>query len=179
MRYTLAQLVDIVCPNEDERVEYRSARRFQNWVTAGLLRPVGDAHRGRGVHRIYDRHEIGKAAVLMELHRYQLPIGVLERVAGLFDDARPFGEGSVVRAVRAPSQGQRRRQRDLARPLERAWQAKAKVRLTLQAISDGDLRVKLGTELTEVEGASSMISIDLTAILTPLQGRLSDLDIGR
>ncbi len=70
--HTLAELAPLLCPDGDERAIYQTARRVQNWVTAQLLQPVGSAHSGRGVHRQFDRHELGKAAVLLEIHRYQV-----------------------------------------------------------------------------------------------------------
>ena len=79
--HTLSELAPLLCPEGDERAVYKTARRIQNWVSARLLRPVEGAHSGRGVHRHFDRHELGKAAVLLELHRYQRPSKVLEIVA--------------------------------------------------------------------------------------------------
>jgi len=61
--FTLSDLAPLLCPEGDERGVYQTARRIQNWVTARLLHPVGGAHSGRGVHRHFDRHELGKAAV--------------------------------------------------------------------------------------------------------------------
>jgi len=172
--YTLAQLVAIVCPNEEKQAAYKSARRIQNWVTAGLLRPAGLTHGGRGVHRTYDHHEIGKAAVLMELHRYHMPIRVLELVAGLFDDARPIEESQFVSAVRPPSAGQRLKQRKLARLLMQAWRSEGPVHLTMHAESEGDIGAELSTEPAKPKGAPSVIWVDLTAILSAVQSRLPE-----
>ncbi len=97
--HTLAELAPLLCPEGDERAIYQTARRSQNWVTARLLRPVGGAHSGRGVHRRYDRHELGKAAVFLEFHRYQMPAKALELVAGLFDDARELNGDRPSRRV--------------------------------------------------------------------------------
>ncbi len=167
-RYKLSELAPLLCPGGDERAVYETARRIQNWVTAGLLRPVGRVHSGRGVHRRYDRHELGKAAVLLELHRYHMPARVLELVAGLFDDARRPRDDSAISEVRGLTPGQLRKQRELALCLQRAWHKRTLVYLTLHLTNTGDIRAELGTNLALSEGARSMVAVDLTEILSAL-----------
>lgn len=168
MEYTLAELAQLLCPEGDAQAVYQTARRIQNWVTAGLLRPVGQVHGGRGVHRHYDRHELGKAAVLLELHRYQLPIRVLELVANLFDDAREPDEDPENAKGRGPTAGQQRQQRKLARLLRSAWQQQRQVFLMLNHPATGDLQATLGTEPALADGDRSRVVVNLAAILSVL-----------
>lgn len=168
LEYTLAELAPLLCPEGDKQEVYQTARRIQNWVTAGLLRPVGQLHGGRGVHRHYDRHELGKAAVLLELHRYQLPIRVLELIAGLFDDARESDEDPESAKVRGPTPGQRRRQRMLARLMRSDWQRQRQVFLILNHPATGDLQVNVATEAALADGDRSRVVVNLTAILSAL-----------
>ena len=95
--YTLAELAPLLCPDCDEDETYRTSRKIQNWVTAGLISPVASKHAGRGVHRRYDRHELYKARVLLELGHYQVPNAVLSIVANLFDDVNPNRTSSLQR----------------------------------------------------------------------------------
>lgn len=166
--YTLAELAPLLCPEGDAQAVYQTARRIQNWVTAGLLRPVGQVHGGRGVHRHYDRHELGKTAALLELHRYHLPIRVLELVAGLFDDARESDEDAENTKVRGPTPGQGRRQQELAGLLQSAWQQKRQVFLILNHPATGDLQVKVDTKAALADVDRSRVVVNLTAILSPL-----------
>lgn len=168
MVYSLAELAPLLCPEEGKQAVYQTARRIQNWVTAGLLRPVGQAHGGRGAHRHYDRHELGKAAVLLELHRYHLPIRVLKLVASLFDDAREPDEDPGNAKVRGFTPGQRRQQQNLALPLRSAWQQQRPVFLTLDLAATGELQSILGAEPALAEDARSRVVVNLTAILSAL-----------
>lgn len=168
MVYSLAEFAPLLCPEGDRQAVYQTSRRIQNWVTAGLLWPVGQAHGGRGVHRHYDRHELGKAAVLLELHRYQLPIRVLELVAGLFDDAREPDEDPGDAKRRGPTPGQRRRQKNLRCLLRSAWQQQRQVFLMLNHPATGDLQATLGTEPALADGDRSRVVVNLTAILSAM-----------
>ena len=166
--YVLSEMASLLCPEGDERAVYRTARRIQNWVTARLLRPVGSAHSGRGVHRRYDRHELGKAAVLLELHQYHMPAKVLELVAGLFDDAREPNGDFEIKGMRGPSPGQVRKQRELAKLLRRARRAGSPVYLTLHLTPASEIRAGFGTNLRLPRGSRSMVVVDLTEILCTL-----------
>ncbi len=166
--HTLAELVPLLCPDGDERAVYQTARRIQNWVTARLLQPVGGAHSGRGVHRHFDRHELGKAAVLLELHRYQMPTKVLELVAGLFDDARGPSQDYEIKGVRGPSPGQRRKQQELAKLLRRAWRGQTSVYLSLHVNCGGEIRAELGGKLALPKGFRSVVVVDLAEIISAL-----------
>ncbi len=166
--HTLSELAPLLCPEGDERAVYKTARRIQNWVSARLLRPVGGAHSGRGVHRHFDRHELGKAAVMLELHRYQMPTKVLELVAGLFDDARELSQDFEFKGVRGPSPGQKRQQRSLANLLQRAWHRRNPIYLTLHLAPDGDIRAGFGANLQLPRGSRSVVVADLAEILSTL-----------
>ncbi len=166
--HTLAEMGPLLCPDGDERAVYQTARRIQNWVTARLLQPMGGAYSGRGVHRHFDRHELGKAAVLLELHRYQMPTKVLELVAGLFDDARELSEDFEVKQVRGPSSGQKCQQRSLANLLQGAWRGRKPIYLTLHLAPDGEIRADFGPNLRLPKGSRSVVVVDLAEILSTL-----------
>ena len=166
--HTHSELALLLCPEGDEREVYQTARRIQNWVTARLLQPVGGAHSGRGVHRHFDRHELGKAAVLLELHRYQMPTKVLELVAGLFDDAREPSQDIEIKGLRGPSPGQIRQQRSLAKLLQGAWRGRNPIYLTLYLTPVSEIRAGFGTNLRLPRGSRSMVVVDLTEILCTL-----------
>ena len=166
--YILSELAPLLCPEGDERAVYQTARRIQNWVTARLLRPVGGAHSGRGVHRHYDRHEFGKAAVLLELHRYHMPAKVLELVAGLFDDAREPNGDFEIKGMRGPSPGQIRKQGERANLLRLAWRGQNPVYLTLDLTPASEIHAGFGTNLRLPKGCRSMVVVDLTEILSTL-----------
>ncbi len=166
--YILSELAPLLCPEGDERAVYQTARRIQNWVTARLLRPIGGAHSGRGVHRHYDRHELGKAAVFLELHQYQMPAKALELVAGLFDDARELKGDFEIKGMRGPSPGQIRQQRELAELLGRAWRAESPVYLTLNLTPASEIRADFGTNPRLPRGSRSMVVVNLTEIFSTL-----------
>ena len=166
--YTLAELGPLLCPGGDDRKVYQTTRRIQNWVTARLLRPVGGAHSGRGIHRRYDSHELGKAAVLLELHRYQMPAKVLDLAADLFDDARDVGEGFEISPLRTPSPGQRRQKQRLKELFDSAWRGKVPVYLIMHVTPRDELDARLGSILELPNGARSVVVLDLTEILFTL-----------
>ncbi len=87
--YTLAKITSLLCPDCDEREAYRVSRKIQNQVSSKLILPLKSHHKGRGVHRLYDRYEVYKARTLLELGQFQIPIDVLELVANLFNYVNP------------------------------------------------------------------------------------------
>ena len=166
--HALAELAPLLCPEGDQREVYKTARRIQNWVTARLLRPIEGAHSGRGVHRHYDRHELGKAAVLLELHQYRMPAKVLDLVADLFNDARELSEAAEVSGARGPSSGRKHQQRSFAKLLKRAWSGRNPVYLTLHLAPDGEIRAGFGTNLQLPRGSHSVVVVNLAAVLSAL-----------
>ena len=114
-RYKLADMVAILGRKETPSEADKTAGRIPNWVRFGLLRPIGPAHSGRGVHRSYDRYELGKAAVLVQLAKYHQPLSVLQMVAEWFDDGRPTESGAAPRA------GAGRKRNIIKAHVETAW----------------------------------------------------------
>ena len=113
--YSLATAIDLIC-RSDQEAKKLTAQRIQNWVKAGLVRPLPQKMRGRGVHRRFDHHEILKIVSLLELLNFAMPWSVLELVAGIFDDAR--APGSVLSPILDPTRmhsepSTRRRSRQL------------------------------------------------------------------
>jgi hypothetical protein len=56
------------------------ARRIRHWTNEKLIETVGDRHSGKGRHRQYSLAGIVTAALLWELSKYNLPVGVLEKI---------------------------------------------------------------------------------------------------
>ena len=88
MTYTLSEAVECLWPAASQREANPVRRKIQNWVTAGLVEPIGQKHGGRGAHRKFDDYEIWKIAVLLELGPYRVPVTVMNLVADLFNDTR-------------------------------------------------------------------------------------------
>ena len=87
--YTLAEIIPLLCPENDEQEAYRISRKLQNQATVGIIHPITSQHSGRGVRRRYDKYELYKARVLLEMEPYHAPNSVLRLVADLFDDSNP------------------------------------------------------------------------------------------
>lgn len=166
--FSLGDMARLLCPEGDERAVYQIARRVQNWVTEGLLQPIGDAHSGRGVHRKFDRHELGKVAILLELHQSHLPNKVLDVIARLFDDAREPSEDRRTKGLRPPTPGQIRKQRKLATQLRSAGSGQDPLYLTLYATRARTLEAKFGSGPDLPKGARSAVVINFTEILSNL-----------
>ena len=166
--FSLADLVALVCPEDDERAVYQKTRRVQNWITEGLLRPIGDAHSGRGVHRKFDCHELGKAAVLLELYQSHLPNKFLDVIAHLFDDAREPSKDRRSKGLRPPTPGQIRKQKTLATHLENACSGQYPLYLTLYATRARVIKAKFGSRPDLSKDARSGVMVNLTEILSAL-----------
>lgn len=78
---TVSQITDRIAPDRDLEEKKRLHRQIRHWTVAGLLQTVGALYSGPGRHRSYGREEPYIAAILVELSRYQLPIGVLQLIA--------------------------------------------------------------------------------------------------
>ena len=75
--YTLKEMAELLAsafPNEDE---LKCARKIRHWTSMDLLTTHGKKHTGTGVSREYIFDEIYKAAILMELSRWKVPMPVL------------------------------------------------------------------------------------------------------
>lgn len=75
--YTLKQVAELLSPDGDEEARSRIARQVRHWTTLDLLTPVGRKHTGTGVSRRYAADEVRKAAILLELNQYHLPVTAL------------------------------------------------------------------------------------------------------
>src|SRR6266404_836056 len=112
-----------------------TARLVQNWVTAGLVRPMPQPRGGRGVHRQFDQEEVRKMAVLFELNRHRLPWAILQLAGALFDQLRELPE--AIRQTRP------------AGALVARQQRLAQLRSLLEAAITGTRVVFLVIELNE------------------------------
>lgn len=101
-QYTLAQVAERLDPEGGERARYLTAKKIQNWITSGLVRPETAAHSGRGVHRTFDRWEVLKCGVLLELGRYQTSARVPQMLAEMFDESHPRASEWRHPALRDP-----------------------------------------------------------------------------
>jgi len=72
--FTLKEMVRILSPDDDEEARARIARQVRHWTMLDLLTPAGRKHTGTGVSRRYDADEVRKAAILVELNQYHLPV---------------------------------------------------------------------------------------------------------
>ena len=75
--YTLKEAVTILHRSGDEEEATRITRHIRHWTTLDLLVPVGDKHTGTGRSRAYPVEEIYRAAVLLELAKWRVPVTVL------------------------------------------------------------------------------------------------------
>jgi hypothetical protein len=161
---TLSGLVEQLTADEDDR--YRVSRKIQNWVTAGLVRPVGGYGKGRGVHRLFDRHELHKIAVLLELEQYQLPWNVLIRLAGIFD-AHLVRKHPVTRGAADHRVGRRSMPDKLAAVLDQAIAGSAPAYLLMLSGKEG--QVIVSDNLRTAGKSRSAVIVNLTEVLRQFQ----------
>lgn len=76
---TLSEMSERIASGQDDVVLV--GRRIRHWTNVKLIPTVGDAHSGRGRHRHYGPEGLLIAAILWELSRYNVPVGVLEQVS--------------------------------------------------------------------------------------------------
>jgi DNA-binding transcriptional MerR regulator len=62
------------------------ARRVRHWTNEKLIDTVDKPHSGKGRHRRYHQEGLMIAAILWELSRYDVPIGVLEKILPALDE---------------------------------------------------------------------------------------------
>src|SRR5262245_8309662 len=99
--FSLSDVTAALTDPADVAANRSTARLIQNWVTAGLVRPVPQPRGGRGVHRLFDLDELRKMAVLFELNRHRLPWAILQLAGALFDEVRELPPG--IRQTRTPA----------------------------------------------------------------------------
>ncbi len=75
--YTLKEAVSILHRSGGEEEATRITRHIRHWTSLDLLVPIGDKHMGTGRSREYPVEEIYRAAVLLELAKWRVPVTVL------------------------------------------------------------------------------------------------------
>jgi hypothetical protein len=93
--FTLKHLAKAVYPAGSDREQDQFMRQVRHWTACDLLRPVGGKNTGTGVSRRYTASDIRRAAILAELHRYRVPVPVVENFAEAMDTYE-FGRGFDV-----------------------------------------------------------------------------------
>lgn len=91
-RYTLKEVSEILSLSFADQSEEQCSRKIRHWTLADLLEPYGSKHTGTGKSREYLVEEIRKAALLMELSRWRLPIPFLTDSFGVMLDSYEDGE---------------------------------------------------------------------------------------
>jgi hypothetical protein len=75
--YTLKEAVTILHRSGGAEEANRITRHIRHWTSLDLLVPVGDKHTGTGRAREYPVEEIYRAAALLELAKWRVPVTVL------------------------------------------------------------------------------------------------------
>jgi hypothetical protein len=157
--YTLSETVERLCPTASQRETYSVQRKVQNWVTAGLVEPMGQNLSGRGIHRRFDDHEIWKIAVLLELSAYQVPVKMMKLAGGLFDDSR------VEARRKARKTSRKRRTLDgLADRMDQAKSGDKPMYLKLETAPEGPVTADIGPSIDLRPRSPSAILMDIGAI---------------
>lgn len=166
LAYSLAEFVAAIVGTADNDVARETARRVQNWVTAGLVQPMADDRGGRGVHRRFDQHVLRKVAVLVELERYALPWSMLRRATSLFNGLRPLS--AKLAATRPPAAilAQSAKLKRNRAWLDRTIAGKGPVYLTMQP-TEGAVTVTITTTLPPLDKVPSAVVVNLTEVLRP------------
>ena len=159
--FKLAELAPLLCPDCDEETTYRVSRKIQNWVTAGLIRPVGDKHSGRGVHRQYDDYELCKARVLLELGHFHVPNTVLQLAADLLDDCNPARESQLTRR----SEGRQSRIDKMTCLMMGAIKGEKTVYLMVEQSGTGTLSATFSTDSKINPEWRSAVVLNLTQVI--------------
>ena len=157
--YTLFETVERLSPTAGKRETYSVQRKVQNWVTAGLVGPIGQDFSGRGIHRKFDDDEIWKIAVLLELSAYQVPVKVMSLVADLFDDTRTEARIKLRRNSR-----NRQRMDQISLLMDQAKAGDKPLYLTLYRAPAGPVTADFGTTSDLRSGSLTAIVMDIGAI---------------
>ncbi len=75
--YTLKETVTILHRSGGAEEANRITRHIRHWTSLDLLVPVGDKHTGTGRAREYPVEEVYRAAALLELAKWRVPVTVL------------------------------------------------------------------------------------------------------
>jgi len=164
---SLSDVVAALTGVVDSAASRSTARLVQNWVTAGLVRPLPQPRAGRGVHRQFDQEEVRKIAVLVELNRHRLPWAILQLAASLFDQLRERPDAIRQTRPAAALAAQQQRHAPLRVLLQAAITGSRVVFLVIGANEDGDLEVALRGDNWKVAEVRSATFVNLTAVLRP------------
>ncbi len=75
--YTVKDVASLIGQTPERDVE-QLIRQVRHWTACDLLTTIGDKEPGTGRSRLYDAHQVRKAAVLAELAQYTIDVGKLE-----------------------------------------------------------------------------------------------------
>lgn len=75
--YTLKEAATILHRSGGAEEASRITRHIRHWTSLDLLVPIGDKHTGTGRAREYRVEEIYRAAALLELAKWRVPVTVL------------------------------------------------------------------------------------------------------
>ena len=168
--YSVSQLAQRVAPTADKAEVARITRQFRHWTLTGVLRPLSATHTGAGRHRRYSGDAVHVAALIIELSRLGLPVGVLHLV------------GICLRMVLRPIKrrdGKRPMGDDEARLWQRAIKGEGTIYLTSNLRFDDQGAKEGGLALYDAGepdppspitiGHMSAIVVDLTQLFEPLR----------
>ena len=164
---SLSDVVAVLTGVVDPAASQSTARLVQNWVTAGLVRPLPQPRGGRGVHRQFDQEEVRKVAVLVEMNRHRLPWAILQLAASLFDDLRELPDAVRQTRPAAALAAQQQRHAPLRALLRAAITGSRVVFLVIGANEDGHPEVVLRGDDWRVADVRSATFVNLTAVLRP------------
>jgi hypothetical protein len=83
--YSLKQVCALAGLSEDPAEVSKLARQIRHWTNSDLLHPQSGKRTGTGVSRRYSADEVRRAAVLVEIARYRVPVPVIESFAEAMD----------------------------------------------------------------------------------------------
>lgn len=76
--HTVKDVAERIAPSRKAADLSRLIRQIRHWTLCDLLTTEGDKHTGTGRSRVYDAHQVRKAAILAELARFGINVGELE-----------------------------------------------------------------------------------------------------
>jgi hypothetical protein len=85
---TLSKISERIASGKDN-IEL-AKNRIWHWTNHNLIPTEGDSSSGRGRHRQYSTRGLLIAAILWELSRFDLPVGVLKQIKPTLDNLMDF-----------------------------------------------------------------------------------------
>ena len=76
--YTVKDVASLISPLHPNAAVEQLIRQVRHWTVCNLLTTIGAKKPGTGRSRVYDAHQVRKAAVLVELTRYGIQVGELD-----------------------------------------------------------------------------------------------------